>query len=232
VGTLVLVRHGESRWNVENRFTGWVDIPLSERGIREAGRCAEHCAKFAYSAAFTSRLLRAQETLLVILARQDRTGIFQHTERPPYADWIQRSNRMEDHDLPVFANVVLDERYYGDLQGLRKDEADRTYGAEQVNAWRRGYADRPPNGESLADAHARMLPYFAETILPRAQSGEDVIVVAHGNTLRAAIKHLEDIPDDHIAFVDLPEATPLVYEWHANRFQRVEGSYDFHRPLR
>ncbi len=232
MGTLVLVRHGESRWNVENRFTGWVDVPLSQQGITEAERCAVHCAKYRYTAAFTSRLLRAQETLLVILARQDRTGVFQHTERPPFAEWIRQSNRLDGGDLPVFANIALDERYYGELQGMDKAEANRIYGPELVTAWRRGYTDRPPSGESLADAYTRVLPYLTQNVFPLVERGEDVIVVAHGNTLRAAIKQMENIPDDQIPFVNLPEATPLVYEYRAGQFNRIEGEYDYGRPLR
>ncbi len=228
----MLVRHGESRWNLENRFTGWVDVPLSEKGIVEAQRCAEHCAKLHYDVAFTSRLLRAQETLLIILARQNRTGIFQHTERPPFAEWIQRSNRLVLSDLPVFASITLDERYYGDLQGLNKKEAEEKFGKEQVVAWRRGFFDRPPGGESLSDAHTRMLPYLTEMILPRVQAGENVLVSAHGNTLRVVIKYLELISDDQIPFVELPSATPLVYEYRNGEYERIDGEYRFNRPLR
>ena len=229
---LVLVRHGESRWNLCNRFTGWVDVPLSENGVLEAQRCAKHCKSFNFSAAFTSRLQRAQATLLIILSQQNRTGIFQHRDDPRYSRWISLSNQCGGDDIPVFADSVLNERYYGVLQGMDKRDAERKFGKEKLTAWRRGYADHPPKGESLEDAHARMHPYLVRTILPRVKRGEDVLLTAHGNTLRAAIKHLENLSDETIAFVDLPEAMPLIYEYRKGRYQRIAGDYRMNRPLR
>ncbi|MBI5654126.1 histidine phosphatase family protein [Candidatus Uhrbacteria bacterium] len=232
MGKLVLVRHGESRWNLSNRFTGWIDIPLSENGIKEAGRCAVHCKDFDYSAAYTSTLTRAQETLLIILSGQARTGIFQHADDTRYSGWIRNSNRRVGDDIPIFSSSALNERYYGMLQGMDKTAAERKYGKDKVKAWRRGYADKPPHGESLEEAHARMHPYLVRNILPKVRRGETVLVTAHGNTLRAAIKHLEGISDQDISYVDLPEAKPLVYEYSRGRYQRIEGEYGFDRPLR
>lgn len=230
---LVLVRHGESRWNIGNRFTGWVDVPLSDDGIKEAVKCAKHCLKFKYSAAFTSNLSRAQETLLIILSQQGRTGIFQHGDGvPEYARWIRSSNALKNYDLPIYASMALNERYYGALQGMEKIEAEKKYGAEKVLAWRRGYKDRPPRGETLEEAHARIHPFLMKNILPRVRRGETVLVTAHGNTLRAAIKHLEGISEEKIAFIDLPQAAPLVYEFSGGHFVRTEGQYRFDRPLR
>lgn len=231
MGNLVLVRHGESRWNLANRFTGWVDVPLSENGIKEAERVAVHCEQFNYSAAFTSVLSRAQETLLIILARQDRTAVFQHKPRVPYSDWIRVSNRVKD-DIPVHASIRLNERYYGRLQGMNKDATAKKYGKKKVFSWRRGYADRPPGGETLAETYTRVRPYLSRNILPKVRGGQDVLVVAHGNTLRSIIMHLEDISKDRIPFIDLPEARPLVYGYKDRRFVRVEGEYRFQRPLR
>lgn len=232
MGKLVLVRHGESRWNLCNRFTGWIDVPLSEKGIKEAEECAQHCRQYAYAAAFTSNLTRAQETLLIILSQQDRTGVFQHDHDPKYSTWIRGSNRCSGSDIPVFASSALNERYYGALQGMEKGSAERKYGKEKVQAWRRGYTNRPPRGESLEEAHARMHPYLVKKILPRVRRGENILVTAHGNTLRAAIKHLEGISDEQIALVDLPEAKPLIYEYRKGRFVRIEGEYKLDRPLR
>ena len=232
MGILVLVRHGESRWNLCNRFTGWVDVPLSEKGIKEAEQCAEHCKHYKYSAAFTSRLTRAQETLLIILSKQNRTGVFQHEADARYSKWIKGSNRGSGSDIPVFASSALNERYYGLLQGLEKGAAEKKYGKEQVRSWRRGYTNRPPRGETLEEAHARMHPYLVKEILSRVRKGENVLVTAHGNTLRAAIKHLEGISDEQIALVDLPEAKPLIYEYRRGRFVRIEGEYKLDRPLR
>lgn len=232
MGRLVLVRHGESRWNLHNRFTGWVDVPLSEKGIKEAERCALHCKRYEYAAAFTSNLTRAQATLLIILSQQERTGIFQHDPHTGDAQWIHHSNRYGGSDIPIFSSAALNERYYGALQGMNKETAEKKYGKTQVRAWRRGYADKPPRGESLKAAHARMHPYFVRTILPRVRRGENIIVTAHGNTLRAAIKHLELISDVDISHVDLPDATPLIYEFRRGRFVRTEGQYRLDRPLR
>ncbi len=232
MGMLILVRHGESRWNLSNRFTGWVDVPLSEKGIREAERCAIHCKRYEYSAAFTSNLTRAQETLLIILSKQERTGVFQHEDDPRYSRWIRGSNYSDHNDIPIFASTALNERYYGALQGMEKDAAEQKYGKKKVLAWRRGYTDKPPRGESLEEAHARMHPYLMKKILPRVKRGENILVTAHGNTLRAAIKHLEGISEDQIAFVDLPQAKPLVYKFRHGRFERIEGEYHLDRPLR
>lgn len=232
MGNLVLVRHGESQWNLSNRFTGWVDVPLSEKGIREAGRVADHCRSFHYSAAFTSTLWRAQTTLSIILARQDRTGILQHARDPLHAGWVRHSNKLSGGEIPVYADAALNERFYGELQGMEKRAAEKKYGKTKLLAWRRGYADRPPGGESLEEAHARVHPYLVRNILPRVRRGEDVLIAAHGNTLRAAIKHLEGISDEEIAFVDLPVARPLVYRYRQERFVRIEGEYRLDRPLR
>lgn len=232
MGKLVLVRHGESRWNLCNRFTGWIDVPLSKEGIREAERCAMHCKKYEYAAAFCSDLTRAQETLLIILSVQERTAIFQHHDDPRYSKWIKHSNRCNGGDVPVFASAALNERYYGILQGMEKGAAEKKYGKDRVYAWRRGYYDRPPRGESLEDTYQRMRPYFMKYILPRVRRGENVIVTAHGNALRTAIKHLEGISDEQIASVDLPEATPLVYDYRSPKFVRIEGEYHLDRPLR
>ena len=232
MGTLVLVRHGESRWNLDDRFTGWVDVPLSENGIREAERVARYCRQFEYAAAFTSALTRAQETLLIILARQDLTGVFQHEDGLRHADWIRHSNRPSVKDIPVYISANLNERYYGSLQGLMKSAAERKYGKKQVLAWRRGYTDHPPGGESLKETQARVQPYLMKNILPRVRRGESIIVAAHGNTLRAVIKYLEGISDGDIACIDLPEARPLVYHYRRRRFVRVAGEYRFSRPLR
>ncbi|MEN9558612.1 MAG: hypothetical protein RL141_981 [Candidatus Parcubacteria bacterium] len=232
MASLVLVRHGESRWNLADRFTGWVDVALSERGIEEAGRVAAHCKKFNYAAAFTSRLTRAQQTLLIILARQKRTGIFQHEPAHGFERWIRASNQLRNDDIPVYASHALNERFYGALQGMKKREVATQFGKEQAHAWRRGFHDAPPKGESLAHAYARMKPILIRHILPRVRNGQDVLVVAHGNTLRAAIKYLEHISDNDIAFIDLPDAAPLVYTSRGKHFVRTEGDYRFNRPLR
>ncbi len=229
---LVLVRHGETRWNLANLFTGWVDVPLSQDGIREAERVGVFCRKFRYVAAFTSELARAQETLFIILARQDRTAVLHHSENPRYFRRSRYSADRAHDDIPVYESIALNERYYGKLQGMEKGAAEKKYGKDRVFAWRRGYADRPPGGETLKETHVRVHEYLKKRILPKVRGGQNVLVVAHGNTLRAVIKHLEGISDKDIAFVDLPEATPVVYERRRGRFVRIEGEYGLSRPLR
>ena len=230
--TLILVRHGESRWNLCNRFTGWVDVPLSEQGIKEAQTCAKHCVHFDFSSAFTSDLERAHETLLIILSLQGKTAIVQHREDSRYRRWVNASNRCGTGDLPVFTSPFLNERFYGALQGMEKNEAERRFGKDKLFAWRRGFLDRPPRGETLKETFGRALPYFTKYILPKVKRGEETIVAGHGNTLRAIIKYIEGIKDEDISFVDLPKGHPLVYTYKHGTFTRTAGAYGFKRPLR
>ena len=233
MSTLVLVRHGESRWNQCNRFTGWIDVPLSENGMAEAERCAVHCKQFDFSAAFTSKLERAHGTMFITLSKQNRTGIVQHEHDAKYYRWIKHSNGCGVGEIPIYESTALNERYYGSLQGLDKDQAIKKYGAGKVLAWRRGFHARPPGGgESLEDTFNRVVPYVRKTIFPRVRRGEQVLVVAHGNTLRAVVKYLEKISDADIALLDLPEAQPLVYKFVKGAWKRIAGSYQFDRPLR
>ncbi|MFZ2803929.1 MAG: 2,3-diphosphoglycerate-dependent phosphoglycerate mutase [Patescibacteria group bacterium] len=232
MGLLVLVRHGESRWNEENKFTGWVDVPLSDRGIDEAERCAVHCRKYDFDQAFTSRLERAQDTLQIILSDQGRTGIVQHVGiNPMYRPWIKQSNKF-DGDLPVHTSEDLNERYYGSLQGMDKLDAEKRFGKENVFLWRRGYTEQPPKGESLRQAFERIMPYFKRHVFPRVKRGDHVLIVAHGNTLRAVIKHLEKLNGEEIADIDFPEARPIVYRYSKSGWKRIEGEYQKNRPLR
>lgn len=231
-GTLVLVRHGESRMNLVNRFTGWIDIPLSKDGVKEAQAAAAHCHRFDYDAAFTSNLERAHETLLIILSRQHRIGVFQHGDDSRYNNMDHLPAWFQNETLPIFASEALNERAYGDLQGENKDEVAKRFGEDQLFKWRRGFKDRPPGGESLEDVYRRVIPYFEAHILPRVQGGQAIVVSAHGNTLRAVIKYLEKIEDDKIPFVDLPTAQPIVYLHRKDVFTREEGDFAFDRPLR
>jgi 2,3-bisphosphoglycerate-dependent phosphoglycerate mutase len=232
MSSLVLVRHGESRWNLSNRFTGWIDVPLSKKGVNEAERVARHCIKFEYSVAFTSALERAQATLTIILSQQNRTGIFQHPKNRRYSKFVENGKNRKLDDLPVFVTEELNERYYGELQGMEKQNAERRYGKKNVVAWRRAYTARPPGGESLKEACTRVNAFLTKYILPRVRRGDTVLCVAHGNTLRAIIKHLEHISDHDISFVNLPHATALVYTFSRGHFSRTEGAYRLDRPLR
>jgi len=232
-GTLVLVRHGESRWNNCNRFTGWVDVPLSEAGVREAELCAKHCMRFSFNAVYTSTLARAQATATIVLASQNRNGIFQHTEDHRYKRWIHDSNQCGGDDIPIYETPLLNERYYGRLQGMNKDDARRKYGVERVEHWRRGFKYKPPGGESLKEVFARVFPYFEQEIVPRIRKQETVLISSHGNALRAIVKELEGISDNDIMYVNFPTAQPIVYEiGEGDCFTRVAGSYEFNHPER
>jgi 2,3-bisphosphoglycerate-dependent phosphoglycerate mutase len=212
---MVLVRHGQSIWNLENRFTGWTDVGLTELGAREAldGALAMKKENYTFDIAYTSVLKRAVKTLWIILEEMD-------------LEWI-----------PVYRAWQLNERHYGALQGLNKAEMAEKYGEAQVKIWRRSYdtpppaleldderhprhdrryaslkAEEHPQCESLKDTVARMLPYWHETIAPTVKSGQRVLIVAHGNSLRALVKHLDNISDKDITELNIPTGIPLVYE--------------------
>lgn len=192
----VIVRHGQSQWNSENRFTGSTNTPLTDLGrheAREAGVLLKARQPPNFAIGFTSVLQRAIETMAIILAEIGQS------------------------DLPVEQNAALNERMYGDLQGMNKYEAEERFGAEQVFRWRRGYTDQPPNGESLADTHARVIPYFQRTILPHLQADQSVLVTAHGNSLRALLMELEHIGPEDIEKVELATGVPRQYDYNVER---------------
>jgi 2,3-bisphosphoglycerate-dependent phosphoglycerate mutase len=191
---LVLVRHGQSEWNLKNLFTGWRDVDLTEKGVaeaREAGRKL-NAQGIKFDVAFTSALKRAQRTLDLMLTELGQTGI------------------------PVFKNLALNERDYGDLVGLNKDEARKKWGEEQVHIWRRSYDVAPPGGESLKDTLARALPYYVTDILPRVLRGERVLVAAHGNSLRALVMVLDKHTPDSITKLNLDTGVPMIYRLNAD----------------
>ena len=185
---VVLIRHGESQWNLENRFTGWVDVPLSPKGEQEAREAGEKLRAFRFDHAFTSVLTRAIKTLEIVLDVIGQPG------------------------LPVERDQALNERMYGDLQGLNKAETAKQYGEAQVKLWRRSYDVRPPGGESLQDTADRVLPYYREHIWPRLAKGETLLVVAHGNSLRALVMHLDQLSREEVLELNIPTGAPLLYE--------------------
>lgn len=223
---LFLVRHGQSRWNLDNKFTGWVDVPLSKQGISEARKTAAKLKNVSIDVAFTSKLVRAQETLLIILAHQKKCGIFLH-ESKKRKEW---SEHIVKNEIPIHSSDKINERYYGDLQGMNKNTARRKFGKKQVHIWRRGYAIRPPNGESLKDVYKRAVPYFKKNIVPELQKGKDVLVAAHGNSLRAIIKYIESISDENIPNLELGLATPIIYDFKKGKLLR-DKHFTFNRPM-
>jgi 2,3-bisphosphoglycerate-dependent phosphoglycerate mutase len=186
--TLTLLRHGESQWNLENRFTGWVDVDISAKGEAEAeaaGRVLQHVP---FDVVFTSVLMRAIRTADIALRAAGRT------------------------DVPTHRSQALNERHYGDLQGKNKAETAAEYGAEQVHIWRRSYDVPPPGGESLKDTRQRVLPYFESTIVPELKAGHNVLVVAHGNSLRSLIMAIEQLTPEQILALEIPTGKPIIYE--------------------
>ena len=191
---LVLLRHGQSEWNLKNLFTGWKDPDLTETGVEEAkqaGRRLKACG-LAFDVCFTSALTRAQHTLDLTLAELGQNG------------------------LPITRDEALNERDYGDLAGLNKDDARKRWGEEQVHIWRRSYDVAPPGGESLKDTVARVLPYYNQEILPRVLRGERVLVAAHGNSLRALVMVLDRLTPTTIPAMELDTGVPLVYRLKAD----------------
>jgi 2,3-bisphosphoglycerate-dependent phosphoglycerate mutase len=189
-GTLVLVRHGQSEWNLKNLFTGWRDPALTEQGHAEAKKAGQLLAakNMKFDIAFTSELQRAQVTCQHIL---DGVG---------------------QADLTTIRNIALNERDYGDLSGLNKDDARAKWGEEQVHIWRRSYDVPPPGGESLRDTGARVWPYYMHTIQPHVLRGETVLVAAHGNSLRALIMALEGLSGEDVIKVELNTGVPIIYK--------------------
>jgi 2,3-bisphosphoglycerate-dependent phosphoglycerate mutase len=199
MGRLTLVRHGQSIWNLQNRFTGWVDVSLSRQGVEEARRAAALLRHQRFDTAFTSVLLRAQDTLYEILEANDHCFQYLRIHETGKA-WYEHYTPAEggERELRIYTSEKLNERYYGDLQGLNKDWARNHFGAEQVHLWRRSYDIPPPNGESLAMTAKRVLPYFQQRIVPHLRKGRHVLISAHGNSLRAIIMHLEGMTPEEI----------------------------------
>jgi 2,3-bisphosphoglycerate-dependent phosphoglycerate mutase len=184
---LILVRHGQSLWNLEDRFTGWVDVPLTAKGRDEARFAARKLAATQIDVAYTSSLTRAQKTLEVML---DTLGLY----------------------VPIIRDQALNERHYGDLQGLNKAQTAEKFGKEQVHIWRRSYDVPPPNGESLEMTAARTLPFFERCILGDIAQGKNVLVVAHGNSNRSIVMKLDNLSREEVLELNLGTAVPLVYE--------------------
>jgi 2,3-bisphosphoglycerate-dependent phosphoglycerate mutase len=218
---LILTRHGQSLWNAENKFTGWVDVPLSEMGRAEATIASCKLRDYRVRVCFTSMLFRAMETAIIILTEVDdicdgRIPIIKHDiEDGDWHGWDKYSGD-PDQELPVYTAAALDERYYGDLQGLNKAETAEKFGKEQVQIWRRSYDVAPPGGESLEDTVKRTVPFFRDRILKHLVAGDNVLIAAHGNSLRSIIKYLEDLSEEEIVKVELGTAVPIVYDIDAN----------------
>ena len=196
---LVLIRHGQSEWNKKNLFTGWKDPELTEQGIEEAIQAGNQLkqSNIKFDVMFTSDLFRAQETGRLILEQMNQT------------------------DIATIKDQSLNERNYGELAGLNKDDARKKWGEEQVHIWRRSFDVPPPGGESLKNTAERVLPYFESKILPEVIKGKNILIAAHGNSLRALVMKLEDISPDEIVKLEIATGDPLTYEISEGKIQRT-----------
>jgi 2,3-bisphosphoglycerate-dependent phosphoglycerate mutase len=193
MSVLVLIRHGQSQWNLENRFTGWTDVQLTEQGRADAVLCGKSMKDIKFDTVFLSRLIRAKQTYEAFTEGHGQKG------------------------LPVTEDSSLNERHYGDLQGLDKAETVKKFGEDQVKLWRRSYATRPPNGESIEDCERRAWPFFRQYVLPDLVAGKNVLIVAHGNSLRPIIKNLENMNPDDVAVMEISCTVPYVYTFKGDK---------------
>ena len=196
---LVLVRHGQSEWNAKNLFTGWKDPDLTHKGIEEAVNAGKKINEYglSFSCMFTSALVRAQNTAKIIL------------------------KEIQQEDIPTYQDKNLNERAYGSLTGMDKDEARQKFGSEQVQIWRRSFDTCPPDGESLKDTYNRVVPYFQKNILPRLADGKNVLVSAHGNSLRALVKLIENISENDIVKLEIATGQPIIYKYQDGKYTKA-----------
>ena len=219
---LILMRHGQSIWNAQNRFTGWTDVELSELGVEEAIAAGDQIADLPIDEIHTSALIRAQMTALLSLSRHNsnRSPEFNFAEDSGdderlenlHKEWEKISEgKTTDETLPVHVSWQLNERMYGDLQGLDKQATRDKFGDEQVHIWRRSYDIPPPNGESLEMTAARTIPYLSDVIIPALSAGKNIFVAAHGNSLRSIIMHLDGMSREQVLSLEVPTGEPIVY---------------------
>lgn len=222
---LILLRHGESEWNKLNLFTGWVDVPLSRKGIKEAEDAGEVIKDIKIDVAFTSTLIRAQMTLMLsLLDHPSGIPYLTHTGEGKLEEWAKvYSEKSFESLIPVYASWHLNERMYGELQGKNKAEMMKEFGAEQVKLWRRSYDVAPPQGESLEMTAQRVIPYFEEMIVPHLREARNVFVCAHGNSLRAILMDLMGLNREEVIQLEIATGEPIIYEFKYGSFYRKES---------
>ncbi len=222
---LILLRHGESVWNKKNVFTGWVDVPLSPNGIREAIKAGEQFANINFDIVFTSVQIRAIETTMLALAqnKSKKTPVVIHNEGKMKEWTIIYSEEMARNIIPVYCDLHLNERYYGELQGKNKLETANEYGDKQVHQWRRSYDIPPPNGECLKDTAERTIPFFKEYVLPQLEAGKNVLVSAHGNSLRSIVMFIDKLTKEQILNLEIPTGKPLVYVFKNGKLEKANS---------
>ena len=229
------MRHGQSMWNAAKLFTGWVDVPLTKKGIDEAIQGGREIADIPIDEVYVSTLIRAQMTAMLALSQHNsgKTPVFQYPipengignvseNEEKMINWSQvNAEQGEQNILPVHVSWQLNERMYGDLQGLNKDSTREKYGAEQVHIWRRSYDVPPPNGESLELTAQRTLPYLQSEILPKLESGKNIFIAAHGNSLRSIIMDLENLSREEVLSLEVPTGVPIIYQYEDSKWIRL-----------
>ena len=217
---LFLLRHLKSQWNQDDRFSGWVDNPLSEEGIQQAQGIAEQLKEFSIDAIYTSPLIRNKQTVLRVLHfLAGKYPIFKHCDGK-----MQKWGNFEGNGdyVPVFVSENLNERYYGKLQGLNKQEVIKKYGQEKVRLWRRSYDIAPPGGESLKDVYKRAVPFYKKYAEKDLKASKNILIVASHNSLRAIVKYVEDVSDKNIINIELPFGGLVKYEFDGNKYTRLQ----------
>jgi 2,3-bisphosphoglycerate-dependent phosphoglycerate mutase len=220
---LMMMRHGESEWNRKNLFTGWVDIPLSVKGIEEAIEGGKKIAHIPIDVIFTSSLIRAQMTAMLAMMHHSSRKVpcVQHPNEGKLEEWAKiYSEATQESCIPVYNAWELNERMYGRLQGMNKQEMREKFGAEQVQIWRRSFDEAPPEGESLAMTAARSIPYFKQRILPMLKEGKNVFISAHGNSLRSIVMFLDNLTKDQVVHLELATGVPIFYTFTSDTWSK------------
>lgn len=216
MGKLILLRHGQSEWNKKNLFTGWIDIPLSYEGVQEALDAGKELQDVPIDMIFTSTLIRGIMTALLTMSvhKSGKVPVLLHPNEGQQEEWERcYDKKAADSLIPVVRAWQLNERMYGELQGMNKQEMREKYGDEQVHIWRRSYDVAPPRGESLKMTAERTIPYFDMLIEPHLKAGRNVLVAAHGNSLRSIVMVLDKLTTDQVLKLEIPTGKPLIYEW-------------------
>jgi 2,3-bisphosphoglycerate-dependent phosphoglycerate mutase len=222
MGYFILVRHGAPCFKPDDRFVGWIDLPLSRKGIEESLDCAAELENIELDLAFASNLVRTQETLFIILSGQKKTGILIHEQagdksKIDKTKWYSYSEKLNNNLIPIFCTAALNERYYGKLQGGKKRKMEEKYGAEKIAFWSLDFETGPPDGESLKVVYERSVSYFVQKIMPAIKDGKNVIVCAHQGSLRALVKYIENIPDKDIMDVNFSTGGSVAYNFSEGR---------------
>ena len=218
---LIMIRHGESVWNKRNLFTGWVDIGLSKKGIEQSLEAGKKIRHMPIDVVLTSTLIRAQMTAMLAMSEHEggRVLYIVHPENTKEGQWAHiYSPAAEEQCIPVYVSWHLNERMYGELQGMNKQEMREQFGEEQVQVWRRSFEGQPPEGESLAMTAKRTLPYFHEKIIPYLKAGKNVLVAAHGNSLRSIVMELDSLSKEAVVALEIPLGEPIVYEYASGKW--------------